>query len=195
MTDKPLQVLILNATLRPMGNTTQLLRPMMQKLMDKGAHVMYVTLHDKKIASCVGCEGCKRKPDEPGCGIRDDMDSLYSVILNADVIVFATPIYTWYCTAPMKAMIDRLYAMTPSAGKGLMTGKSLALVCTCGDPIDMGCGPFETGMRHFADYAGLNYMGLLAVRDENGLDDFKTPKAIAEAEALAARILEQKRPD
>ena len=45
--------------------------------------------------------------DEYGCVITDDATFIMEEIIRCDCIIFATPIYSWYCTAPMKALLDR----------------------------------------------------------------------------------------
>lgn len=189
MEDRPLQVCILMGSMRPKGNTAELLKPLMQELMINQAHVMYVSLADKKIAPCDACWTCQNVPVAPGCPKQDDMEQIYRVILNADVLVFATPIYTWYCTPPMKAMLDRLYALSKFYGDAplgsMLEGKSLALVTTCGYPIEDAARPFEDGMKQYAHHAKMKYLGMLAERDLDDLASFQTPEAIEKAKNFA----------
>lgn len=63
------------------------------------------------------------------------MKDIYEAILEADYIVFATPIYSWFCPAPMKAVIDRLFCMNKFYGNtktkyGLWQDKYCAVIST-----------------------------------------------------------------
>jgi len=73
---------------------------------DAGADTERVFLADLDIAPCDACEVCfKGKP----CKEKDDMLGLYDKIIEADTIVFGTPVYWWGPTAYMKTFMDRLY--------------------------------------------------------------------------------------
>lgn len=45
------------------------------------------------------------------------MEEIFNCILSSDLIILASPIYSWYCTPPMKAALDRLvYGMNKFYG-------------------------------------------------------------------------------
>ena len=94
-----MNVLILMGSPRLHGNTAELCKPFMEELKENGADVRYVTLADKDIKPCRGCYACQDISSEYGCCQKDDMP--VEDILWADLIVLATPIYAWYCAAPM----------------------------------------------------------------------------------------------
>ena len=90
-------------------------------------------------------------------------------VLASDLLVLATPIYSWYCTPPMKALLDRLvYGMNKFYGRekgpSLWQGKAMALLMTCGYRPEKGCDLFEEGMRRYCKHSGLRYLGSHAER-------------------------------
>ena len=90
-------------------------------------------------------------------------------ILACDLLVLATPIYSWYCTAPLKALLDRLvYGLNKyygeSKGPSLWTGKALALLETCGYRPEKGADLFEEGIHRYCKHSGLRYLGSHAER-------------------------------
>ncbi len=92
---------------RKNGNTAVLLQQVMEGAQKEGAECTIYYLNDLKIKGCQGCNACKRKGY---CVIPDDMQNIYQIINEADVLVFSSPVYMWGMTAQLKLMIDRLYA-------------------------------------------------------------------------------------
>ena len=132
-----MKVCILMGSPRKQGNTNALLGPFRQELEGLGAETETVWLHALEIRPCTACRACQRDWTAFGCVQRDDVPTIFDKVLACDLIVLATPIYSWYCTPPMKALLDRLvYGMDKyygaEKGPALWAGKALALLLTCG---------------------------------------------------------------
>jgi len=174
------------------GNTAELLKPFMSELKDNGAEVAYITLADKQITPCRGCYVCQQVTGEYGCCQHDDMQEIVAQIIDSDCLVLATPIYTWYCPAEMKAVLDRHYGLNKFYGRGkgsLWEGKDCAIVATHGYDAQFAAEPFETGIKHLCKHSNLNYVGMYSVRDEDDLASFQTDEAILGARAFARKLL------
>ena len=96
-----MKILILMGSPRLQGNTAELCKPVLEVFEKESAQVHYVTLEDKRILLCRGCYACQDVQDAYGCVQQDDMHAIAAEMLWADLIVLATPIYSWYCTAQM----------------------------------------------------------------------------------------------
>jgi len=57
---------------------------------------------------CTGCDGCEKTGM---CVIKDDMQDVYTLMDDADVIIIASPIFFYGVTSQVKALIDRGQAM------------------------------------------------------------------------------------
>jgi multimeric flavodoxin WrbA len=89
------------------GNTTMILNPFLEGMKEAGAEVELFYTRKLDINPCTGEFNCWLKT--PGkCYQNDDMNILYPKIAEADVIVFATPVYVDGVTGPMKNLFDRL---------------------------------------------------------------------------------------
>ncbi|MCL2342338.1 MAG: flavodoxin family protein [Firmicutes bacterium] len=188
-----MRVCILMSSPRLGGNTAELCKPLIGELTAGGAEVDYIPLLDKKIAPCLGCYHCQNVAGEYGCIQQDDMQELVGHILPADVLVFATPIYTWQATPQLKAVMDRMYGVNKFYGTAsravLNEGQAYALLATCGYELDYGAGLLDEGIRRWCAHSGLPYLGMYAVRDEDNLASFRTEEAREGAKAFARRIL------
>lgn len=98
-------VLIISSTPRKGGNSELLAEEFARGARETGNNVEIVYLRDKKIGFCKGCLAC----EETGrCAQKDDMPKLIEKVLDADVIVLATPVYFYTMCAQMKVFLDRL---------------------------------------------------------------------------------------
>lgn len=92
---------------RPDGNSDILLKQAIKGSEASGVCVDKVILRDLQIAPCNSCGGCFQKGD---CVIGDDMQKIYSQLIDADGILVASPIYFMGVSAQLKALIDRCQA-------------------------------------------------------------------------------------
>ena len=174
------------------GNTAELCKSFLRKLEENGTCVRYITLADKKIAPCKGCYHCQDIQSEYGCVLHDDMYDIVDHILWADCIVFATPIYSWYCPAEMKAVLDRHFGLNKyyrSASGSLWEGRRIALLLTHGYEQEYAVTPFVEGIRRLCKHSNLRYLGMYSVRDVDDLASFQTKEAIHGAELFADLII------
>lgn len=191
-----MNVLILMGSPRLTGNTAELCKPLMDQLKSQGADVRYVTLADKEIHPCRGCYACQNVDGEYGCVQKDDMYGIVENVIWSDCILLATPIYSWYCTAAMKCVLDRHYGLNKyygSAQGSLWAGKKVAILATHGYDADYAAEPFETGIQRLCTHSNLQYIGLYSVQDEDDLASFQTEEAIDGARRFAQRIFAEAR--
>lgn len=190
-----MKVCVLMGSPRKQGNTAALLTPFCEELRSGGAKVETVWLYDRDIRPCVACRACQRDWTGFGCSQRDDTQAIFDRALDSDLIVLATPIYSWYCTPPMKALLDRLvYGMNKfygeTKGPSLWEGKAVALLETCGYRIEKGCGLFEEGMRRYCKHSGLRYLGSHAERHLGYDTAFMDAEKEARTRAFARELLD-----
>jgi len=89
------------------GNTALILSPFIEGMMEEGAEVDLQYVKRLKINPCQGEKNCWLKT--PGeCLQKDHMNAIYPKLRQADIIVFAIPVYVDGMPGPMKTLIDRL---------------------------------------------------------------------------------------
>lgn len=189
-----MKVCILMGSPRRNGNTASLAESFADELKKHGAEMSVIDLYSKTIKPCLGCGTCQDVSGAFGCPQKDDMQLIVDAVQDADVFILATPIYSWYCTPPMKAALDRLvYGMNKYYGnlekkECLWENKKCAIISTCGYPVEKGADLFEQGVIRYCKHSGLDYLGMLAVRDEGGRKEFLSEQRIEQARQFADRI-------
>ncbi|MFH1135500.1 MAG: flavodoxin family protein [Pseudomonadota bacterium] len=142
------KILALLGSPRKKGNSALLAHKILEGAKDAGAEIEAVYLNSLKIAPCQACNAC-RKPEAKGCAVNDDMQSLYPKIKEADVLVFASPIYWFTVSAQLKLVMDRLYAFGADGYTALSGKKAAAALSFAGaDVFDSGC---VNALRTFQD--------------------------------------------
>lgn len=99
-----MKVLCIAGSPRHKGNTYLLLEKAVEGANQEGAQTELIKIADLKISPCRECGGC----DNTGkCVVDDDMQIIYPKLVDADLIILASPIFFGNITANLKAMIDR----------------------------------------------------------------------------------------
>ncbi len=192
----PMRVCILLGTGRPRGNTAEMVKHFREELERQNVLVDVIPLWDKEIAPCAGCYHCQNVAGEYGCAIQDDMQAIVATLLEADVLVFAAPIYIWQAPARLKAVMDRMYAFNkfygPIPRQRLNAHQSYTLLTTCGYDPAYGADLLEEAIRRWCKHSDdLPFLGAFSWRDEDDLASFQTEEAKAAARAFAREIAEK----
>ena len=124
------KIVILNGAGKKNGNTAAMIDAF--RAGAAGNEVTEFYLQTMNIHGCLDCGGCRKKEKgspEP-CVQKDDMNLIFAAVREADVIVFASPVYFWDITGTLKTAIDRLYALLMNASAG--SPKETVLLMTSG---------------------------------------------------------------
>ncbi|CEO90515.1 flavodoxin family protein [Syntrophaceticus schinkii] len=102
-----MKVLAVQGSPKKKGNTALLLEHYLRGVEEnhRNVEINRVFLQEKNIAPCTGCYTCIEK--NSSCVIEDDMQELYGKIVEADLLIFATPVYWWSISAQLKTFVDR----------------------------------------------------------------------------------------
>ena len=103
-----MKILGLSCSPRKSGNTEILLSEALNGAQHEGAETELFSVSGKEIKPCDGCYACSKTGE---CHIKDDMQTIYQKMIEADGIIFGTPIYVFSMTAQAKAVIDRTFAL------------------------------------------------------------------------------------
>lgn len=104
------KIIILNGSPRKTGNTAALTAQFARGAQESAHTVTEFFLGEMDIHGCKGCFGGGKNPDSP-CVQKDDMEKIYPVYKEADIVVLATPLYYWTISGQLKCAFDRLFAV------------------------------------------------------------------------------------
>lgn len=148
-----MDILVLNGSPRPKGNTAAMTEAFAEGAREKGHNVMVVPVCQKKIAGCLACEYCHTKGNGV-CIQKDDMQEIYPFLDRAEMIVLASPVYYHSFSGQLQCAINRIYALDKP--KNL---KKAALFLSSGSDDVYGGALYEY-QNSFLGYLKLEDMGV-----------------------------------
>jgi arsenate reductase len=185
-------VLGLQGSPRFKGNTDILISTFLAEAETLGAHTHHLDVARNNISPCLECGICEK---EDFCPIDDDMQQIYPLLRQADIIVMATPIFFYGPTAQMKALIDRSQALWArkyvhkliDPGRRWRRGFLLSLGATKGKNLFEG---ISLTAKYFFDAVGASFDGSLTYRQiEKAGDITKHPTSLSDAKEKARIIV------
>lgn len=91
------------------GSSNMLAAEFIRGAKENGHEVVEFDIPFLDVHPCIGCGKCGM--DGP-CVFQDDNIAIRDALLDADMVVFVTPIYYFSISAQLKAVIDRFYSYT-----------------------------------------------------------------------------------
>ena len=120
------KVLILSGSPRKGGNSELLCDEFMRGALEAGNQAEKIRIAEKKIGCCSACYYCRQSGGV--CAKKDDMAVVLQKMIDADVIVLASPVYFYSIDAQLKTVIDRTVARWTE-----VKGKEFYYIVTCAD--------------------------------------------------------------
>ena len=161
-----MNILILQGSPRANGNTAWMAEEYKKAAETAGHQVTLVNVTRKKIAGCLACEYCHNKGNG-ACIQKDDMQELYPLMAEAEVLVLAAPIYYFTLSAQIQAPIQRMYCVGQPAKV-----KKMALLMSSYSP-----GVYDGATAEFRDicnYWGVEQCGIVTAKiDEQKTEETK----------------------
>jgi len=146
------KILALIGSPRKGSNTDILVDKILEGCKEKGFSSEKLYLYDFSISACTDCRLCKSENYE--CAIKDDMQQIYLSMVEADIIIFGTPVYWYGPTGKMKLLIDR---MRPFIASRKMEGKKAVLVAPSEEGPEA-CRALLEMFRMSFDYLGMEFV-------------------------------------
>lgn len=121
------KIVVLTGSPRKNGNSFAMTNAFVSRAQELGNTVTRYDCAPMTFNGCHGCETCY-KTGKP-CSFDDDFNKMAPAILEADAIVFTTPVYWYSFPSQLKAAIDKMFSFV--VGGKTFTGKKCGLIACC----------------------------------------------------------------
>ena len=172
-----MKILVLNGSPRRNGNTAAHIAAFVEGAQAAGNDVTVFEVCEKQIAGCRGCEYCHTKGNG-ACVQKDDMQELYDLLADTEMLVLASPIYYFGLSAQLQAAIHRTYAI----GIPARLRKAALLLSSGSDDVYEGA-IYE--YEKLCDWMKLEDVGILTAHGAENKSNAK----LEEARSLGSRAL------
>ena len=147
-----MKILVITGSPRKNGNSNHLAGEFIRGAREAGHAIERFDAGNANVHPCTGCNTCGM--DGP-CVFKDDFLKVRGHILDANMVVFATPMYYFGISAQLKAVIDRFYAIN---GK-IHTYKKSALLMTYANTSERNARPIHAHYEELLHYLGWEDVG------------------------------------
>lgn len=176
------KVLVLSGSPRKNGNSEILCDQFINGASEAGHSVEKIFLGDKKINYCIACGSCQRSNGV--CIHKDDMAEILEKMIEADVIVMASPVYFYTMDAQVKTLIDRTFARYTE-----IKNKDFYIIITAADEGKELLERTIEGFRGFMDcLPGAKEKGIIYGTGAWAKGDIKGSKAMDEAYTMGKLV-------
>lgn len=145
---KKMKIVVLTGSPRRDGNTNFLAGRFIAGAQENGHSVLRFDCAAHKVAGCMGCNHCGMDGD---CVLKDDFGTVRPHLVEADMVVFVTPMYYFGFSAQLKSVIDRFYAIN---GRIKGAPKKTAFLMAYADTAENEAQPMLLHYRTLARYLG-----------------------------------------
>ena len=150
-----MKIVVLEGSPNKKGSSNQLAGCFIQGAEEAGHTVTVIDAAHADIHPCTGCIHCGY---EGPCVQKDDMEQFRGEILEADMMVFVTPLYYYGMSAQLKILIDRFCAFNSSIQRKHMKS---ALLTAAWNGDNWTFDALEAHYKTLVRYLNLTDMGMV----------------------------------
>ena len=168
-----MKVTVITGSPHKRGTSALLADRFIQGAQEAGHQVFRFDAAFQKVHPCIGCGRCRKT--DLGCVFQDGMQELNPHLLEADAVVFVSPIYYYDWTAQIKTVIDRFHGNGPA----LRVPKKTALLLTMEDEtMESAAGAIQSfqGMTNFLKWQRVGVISALNCGDLEAMEKTDYPQ-------------------
>lgn len=178
------KIVVITGSPRKNGNSFAMTEAFIKAAEAKGHTVIRFDAAMKKLGGCHACETCFKTGK--ACTFDDDFNTIAPAILEADAVVFTTPVYWYSIPAQIKCVIDRVFSFVVG-GKDI-SGKECALIACCEEDDMSVMDGVRIPIERSAALIKWHMVGEVLVPGVLNVGDIEKTDGCAQAAALADKI-------
>lgn len=153
-----MKIVVLTGSPHKKGTSNTLVDEFIKGAEENGHIIQRFDIPFLNVHPCIGCDRCGMSGP---CVFNDDMPKILDTILDADMIVFATPVYYFGFSAQIKSAIDRFYSRN-----GQIQSKHLQsiFIATAWNNDNQVMQAIEKHIEILIDYLNLDNKGMLLAK-------------------------------
>jgi multimeric flavodoxin WrbA len=174
-------IVLVSSSLRNQSTSKTLVNEVIKGLKENN-NVQLIELSKINFGFCHGCLACQKTGK---CVIKDDISNILPIVNNADVLIFATPIYYYSISGQLKTFLDRTNPLFISSTRKF---KDVYAIFTCADesisatekPIEAIQGWIDCfeGVRFVKSFNGLGLNSINDIKESLLIDAYNFGKNI-----------------
>ena len=184
-----MKILAINSSFRgDNGYTSFLIEKLFEGAREAGAICESITLAKLKINHCIDCQVCQTESHFLKCVHQDDVEMVFNKMRDADLIIFATPVYVFNISSLLKTLLERYYS-TCSIGdfkftkSGLifhdvdeaMCSKPFVVLITCDNMLNETTHSITEYFKIYAKFNDARIAGMLVRKQGSLIGHGKNP--------------------
>lgn len=178
------KIVVITGSPRKNGNSFAMTEAFIRAAEAKGHSVIRFDAAMKKLGGCHACETCFKTGK--ACTFDDDFNTIAPAILEADAVVFTTPVYWYSIPAQIKCVIDRIFSFVVG-GKDI-SGKECALIACCEEDDLSVMDGVRIPIERSAALIKWHMVGEVLIPGVLNVGDIEKTDGCAQAAALADKI-------
>lgn len=176
------KIIIISSSFRKESSSEILAKNFADGAMSAGNEVNFISIKDIHLKYCIGCLYCQTKGK---CVLNDEMNELYNKFQQADVLVFATPIYYYSICGQLKTFLDRLNPLFPRRN----SFKEVYLLATAADVDARAMDGAVTAIQGWVDcFEGVGLAGVLRATGINDKREIEKSTFVKQAFELGSNV-------
>lgn len=125
-----MKIVVLKGSPNINGSSNMLAKSFIEGAQEVGHDIVEIDAAHADVSPCIGCIHCGYEGE---CSLSDDMDAIRKEILDADMMVFVTPLYYYGFSAQLKTLIDRFCSRNSSIQRKHMKSVLLTVAYNADD--------------------------------------------------------------
>lgn len=176
------KIVVVSSSLKNQSSSEILAKSFINGALSAENEIKFISLKTLKLKYCIGCLSCQ---SHNKCVLDDEMNELYEVFQEADVLVLATPIYFYSICGQLKTFLDRLNPLFSRENKF----KEVYLLTTAADKEESAIDKAVTTVKGWIEcFEGVSLKGVLCGTGINDIKDITKSLFIEKAYDLGKSV-------